>query len=113
MSLTPGTRLGPYEIEAPLGAGGMGDVYRARDTRLHRDVAIKVLPAISIVQRRERPGWAHGGSPADTGRTAQSSVEGILSACYLALIYAGLGMRDQVLEHLERPSTSASRIWPF
>jgi serine/threonine-protein kinase len=46
MSLTPGTRLGPYEIEAPLGAGGMGDVYRARDTRLHRDVAIKVLPAM-------------------------------------------------------------------
>jgi serine/threonine-protein kinase len=44
MTLKPGTRLGPYEIVNPLGAGGMGEVYRARDSRLNRDVAIKVLP---------------------------------------------------------------------
>ena len=44
MALTPGTRLGPYEIREPIGAGGMGEVYRARDTKLDRDVAIKVLP---------------------------------------------------------------------
>jgi len=53
MPLTPATRLGPYEIIAPLGAGGMGEVYRARDTRLKRDVAIKVV---------------HGDVPRDTER---------------------------------------------
>ena len=45
MGLLPGAKLGPYEIVAPLGAGGMGEVYRARDTRLQRDVAVKILPA--------------------------------------------------------------------
>src|SRR5712692_6641621 len=45
MTLATGTKLGPYEILLPIGAGGMGEVYRAKDSRLGRDVAIKVLPA--------------------------------------------------------------------
>src|ERR1700678_3847081 len=53
MPLTPGTRLGPYEILASIGAGGMGEVYRARDTRLERTVAIKILPE-SFASDRER-----------------------------------------------------------
>lgn len=57
--LVKGTKLGPYEIQAPLGAGGMGEVYRARDTRLDRTVAIKILPAhlaadVAARQRFER-----------------------------------------------------------
>src|SRR5271169_3606110 len=51
MALTQGTRLGPYEIVAAIGAGGMGEVYRARDTRLERSVAIKILPAAFSADR--------------------------------------------------------------
>jgi serine/threonine protein kinase len=56
MLLSAGTTLGPYEVVAPLGSGGMGEVYRARDTRLDRTVAIKILPAdvAADPQRRER-----------------------------------------------------------
>ena len=53
MSVSPGSRLGPDEVIAPLGSGGMGEVFRARDTRLEREVAIKVLPG-SVADDPER-----------------------------------------------------------
>ncbi len=55
MALAPGVRLGPYEVLAAIGAGGMGEVYKARDTRLDRTVAIKVLPADALPHRRAEP----------------------------------------------------------
>src|SRR5213079_1246528 len=66
MTLSIGSRLGPYEILSPLGAGGMGEVYRARDERLKRDVAIKVLPAsfsqdADRLRRFEQEAQAAGG----------------------------------------------------
>src|SRR6266702_708209 len=59
MTLAPGSRLGPYEVLSPLGAGGMGEVYKAKDTRLDRTVAVKVLPrhlsaSSEVRQRFER-----------------------------------------------------------
>src|SRR5690348_15249342 len=53
MPLSAGEKLGPYEIRAPIGAGGMGEVYRARDTKLEREVAVKVLP-VALAQNPER-----------------------------------------------------------
>jgi eukaryotic-like serine/threonine-protein kinase len=54
MSLAPGTHLGPYEIGAPLGAGGTGKVYRANDERLNRDVAVKVLTPSTLTDENPR-----------------------------------------------------------
>jgi serine/threonine protein kinase len=69
MTLAAGARLGSYEIIAPIGVGGMGEVYRARDTTLNRDVALKALPQAFTLPRRsnracDRPGQAGGAGAA-------------------------------------------------
>ena len=101
LALASGTRLGPYQIVSALGAGGMGEVYRARDTKLARDVAIKVLPAVFVsdperVARFQRE-----------ARTLAS-----LNHPHIAAIYGleeGDGTAALVLELVEGP-TIADRI---
>ena len=63
MKLSPGTRLGPYVILAPIGAGGMGEVYRARDERLKRDVAVKVVAGSRHTTRHWHAGWSRKDRP--------------------------------------------------
>src|ERR1700731_4016184 len=101
MTLTSGTRLGPYEIQSPLGAGGMGEVYRARDTRLERDVAIKVLPA-------------HLSSDPDLRQRMEREAKAISSLnhphiCTLYDIGSQDGVGFLVMEHLEG-ETLADRL---
>ena len=56
MPLAPGSRIGHYDVTAKIGEGGMGEVYRARDTKLDRDVALKVLPDRRLLHKENRPG---------------------------------------------------------
>src|SRR3989449_10809907 len=101
MSLSAGTRLGPYYILAPLGAGGMGEVYRATDTKLKRQVAVKILP----------PALA-----ADPDRLTrfqrEAEVLASLNHPHIAAIYGledAAGMKALVMELVEGP-TLADRI---
>jgi len=101
MGLSSGTRLGPYEIAAPLGAGGMGEVYRARDTRLDRSVAIKILPE-------------HLADKADAGERFEREARTISSLshpniCQLHDIGTQDGVRYIVMELLEG-ETLADRL---
>ena len=97
MALLPGTRLGPYEVRSALGAGGMGEVYRARDGKLQRDVALKVLPA-AVAEDPDRL--------ARFEREAQ--VLAALNHPHIGAIY-GLEGAALVLELVEGP-TLADRI---
>src|SRR5882757_2490527 len=99
MALTSGTKLGPYEIESPLGAGGMGEVYRARDTRLDRTVAIKILPS-------------HLADDAQAQQRFEREAKAISSLnhphiCTLHDVGAQNGISYLVMEHLQGESLEA------
>src|SRR5215469_4764120 len=101
MAITSGTKLGPYEIQAPLGYGGMGEVYRARDTRLDRTVAIKVLPP-------------HLSSDAESKQRMEREAKAISALqhsniCTLHDIASQDGIDFLVMEYLEG-QTLASRL---
>ena len=101
MTLSPGTTLGAYEIQSPLGAGGMGEVYRARDTRLDRTVAIKILP----VHLAEKP---------DARERFEREARAISALnhphiCHLYDVGSQDGVRYLVMEYLEG-ETLANRL---
>ena len=98
MALSPGTRIGHYEVAGAIGSGGMGEVYRARDTKLGREVALKVLP----------DSFAH-----DTDRLArfkrEAQVLASLNHPHIAQIYGSHSRRDQGKRPFMRSSWSLSR----
>jgi Tol biopolymer transport system component len=101
VGLSPGTRLGPYDIKSPIGAGGMGEVYLARDTKLGRDVAIKILPEIFTLDQNRLARFER-----------EAQVLASLNHPHIAAIYGfeeSGGLRGLVLELIEGP-TLADRL---
>ena len=101
MTLQPGTRLGPYEIVSALGAGGMGEVYRARDPRLGRDVAVKVLPRAASDRRR---------APALASRRRRAPIAALSHPNLLAIFDVGTGDVPYLVTELVDGETLRSRI---
>ncbi len=93
MPLTPGTTLGPYEVDSAIGEGGMGEVYQARDTKLDRDVALKVLPEAFTAdpERLARFEREATGMSASGPRHAESDTEALTAVTGLRMM---LPMRD-------------------
>src|SRR6516165_3504260 len=94
--LSAGTRFGPYEVLSPLGAGGMGEVYRARDTKLNRDVAIKILPDAFLIDANRAARF-----------TREAQVLASLNHPNIAAIYGvedSNGVRALVLELVDGPT---------
>jgi len=127
--LSPGTRLGRYEIRSKIGAGGMGEVYLAEDKQLHRKVALKILPA-ELIQNKDRlrrfeleaqSAAAH--AYALSGKRVEAlkiidELNALSSHTYvppynIAIVYLGLGDKDRTIEWLERAYAERSFYLPF
>lgn len=100
MRLLPGHRIGPYEVQSLLGAGGMGEVYVAHDPRLHRTVAIKVLSAVGLFLRRAWGRWIEQGLAAlallvfPFGTVLGTAALGYLDRSGMSLFLSGRQSRD-------------------
>jgi serine/threonine protein kinase len=122
VSLAAGSRLGPYEILSPLGAGGMGEVYRARDTRLKRDVAVKTLSEelsrdAEHLDRFEREAQMlaavnHPGIAAKTSRTLDPSGEKEMWDCGSRRSIPGSGRAHRLPGLVPRREMGALRPFP-
>jgi serine/threonine protein kinase len=106
MALTSGTKLGPYEIQSPLGAGGMGEVYRARDTRLDREVATKLLPTHLSQNPDLRARFEREAKAPSLDCNIQTSVCFMTSAARMAWIFWGWSISKG------KPWPAASRANP-
>src|SRR4030088_423536 len=120
MALSTGTRLGPYEIMMPLGAGGMGEVYKARDTRLDRVVAVKILPpATALKAGRERrfiqearaasslnhPNIVHIYDVGEENGTRFIAMEYVAGVTLQKKIGRGLGLSELLYYTIDMPSS--------
>ena len=106
MALTPGTTLGPYDVTAQIGQGGMGEVYRARDTKLNRDVALKVLPDAFASDPDRLARWRYGTRLGVSGSRPLTTREGRGAS--------RTGCRRKMLWHHIRSSFTRGRTsWCF
>src|SRR4026209_1972091 len=114
MTIASGSRLGPYEILSALGAGGMGEVYRARDTKLHRDVALKVLPARFALDRDRLARFRREAQVlASLNHPHIASIYGLEESHGTCALVLELVDGDTLADHLAHGALPLDEAWPI